>query len=96
MPLTTGEAIGYDDKHMCYNFTMMHNDKVVECMISSIAMDELADRWSSRGTDREEQFRNFREEIEAYASAMFDASGLERGKVRIFAKHMRLRNDRSA
>lgn len=89
MPLTSGEAVGYDANRMCYEFTMMNQDAVVPCSISSVALDELARRSASRDSDRDAQFLAFREQIEDLASTVFEKCGLDRGAVRIFAKHFR-------
>jgi hypothetical protein len=87
MPLERGRIIGYDADRMTFEFTMMDKAKIIDCSISSVAMDEMA---SSRGTqpaDREAQFLRFRELIERIASNLFDERGA--AQVRIFYHHTR-------
>ena len=87
----SSEPVGYDAERMCYNFIMMNRDAVIQCAISSAALDDLVRNRGRSGCDRDAQFQAFREEIEALASVVFDNSGLDRGAVRIFAKHFRSR-----
>ena len=44
MPLVRGQIIGYDATLMVFEFTMIDKavTAVVECQISSVAMDQLA------------------------------------------------------
>jgi hypothetical protein len=87
MPLERGRIVGYDTDRMTFEFTMMDKMKIIDCSISSIAMDEMA---SSRGTqpaDREAQFLKFRELIERIASNLFDERPA--AQVRIFYHHTR-------
>ena len=41
MPLQRGEVQGYDSDRMVVEFTMLNQDKVVRCAISTAAMDDL-------------------------------------------------------
>jgi Protein of unknown function (DUF1488) len=42
MPLIRGRILGYDANRMTFEFTMMHETRIVDCEISSTAMDDLA------------------------------------------------------
>jgi hypothetical protein len=37
MPLTRGEAVGYDAHLMTFKFTMRNGEQIVQCRISSAA-----------------------------------------------------------
>jgi hypothetical protein len=50
MPLTRGEAIGYDADLMAFKFTMRNGEQIVQCQISNAALSNLAGRW--RGAER--------------------------------------------
>ena len=41
MPLQRGEVQGYDFNRMVVEFTMLNQDKVIQCAISTAAMDDL-------------------------------------------------------
>jgi hypothetical protein len=84
MPLERDRIIGYDADRMTFEFTMMDKTKIVDCAISSVAMDELANSRGTKPADREAQFLNFRELIERIASNLFDQQG---APVRIFYHH---------
>jgi hypothetical protein len=86
MPLLRGNVIGYDVARMSLEFTMQTaKAKVVECSISSAALDHLAGQKGAVPAEREEQFRRFRDAIEGLASDLFDDGTVP---VRIFAKHV--------
>ena len=90
MPLTRGEAVGYDADLMAFKFTMRNGQQIVQCQISRAALGDLAGR-STGGAARDlpAQFEAHRELIEAIASAQFDQiSNEETRLVRIFAKHI--------
>jgi hypothetical protein len=42
MPLLRGRMLGYDANRMAFEFTMTHKQGIVDCEISSTAMDDLA------------------------------------------------------
>jgi hypothetical protein len=42
MPLTRGEAVGYDAHLMTFKFTMRNGEQIVQCQISSAALGSLA------------------------------------------------------
>ena len=89
MPLTRGEAVGYDADLMVFKFTMRNGEQIVQCQISRAAIGDLADRWRGAARDLPAQFEAHRELIEAVASAEFDRiSNEETRLVRIFAKHI--------
>ena len=90
MPLTRGEAVGYDADLMAFGFTMKNGQQIVQCQISRAALVDLAGRSPvGAGRDLPAQFDAHRELIEAVASAEFDRiSNEETRLVRIFAKHI--------
>ena len=90
MPLTRGEAVGYDADLMAFGFTMKNGQQIVQCQISRAALVDLVGR-STGGARRDlpAQFEAHRELIEAIASAEFDRiSNEETRLIRIFAKHI--------
>ena len=48
MPLTRGEAVGYDADLMVFKFTMRNGEQIVQCQISRAALGDLADRGEAR------------------------------------------------
>jgi len=93
MPLKRGRVIGYDTTKMVFEFTMTDKAEtdVVECQISSVAMDQLAGgRNGTMPVEREAQFLHLRQTIERIASDLYD-EGLTTpsGLVRIFQHHVR-------
>ena len=44
MPLTRGEAVGYDADLMAFKFTMRNGEHIVQCQISHAALGDLACR----------------------------------------------------
>jgi len=92
MPLMRGRMLGYNANRMAFEFTMLHERGVVDCEISSIAMDDLAGEKGVRADEREAQFSLLRDTIERVASDMFDQNHLSAGEtIRIFSKHVRKR-----
>ena len=90
MPLTRGEAIGYDSDLMVFKFTMRNGEQIVQCQISNAALGDLAGRWRAAARDLPAEFEAHRKLIEAIASEQFDqTSNKETRLVRIFAKHIR-------
>ena len=49
MPLTRGEAVGYDADLMVFKFTMMNGVQIVQCQISNAALGDLAGRAGGSG-----------------------------------------------
>ncbi len=88
MPLTRGEAVGYDADLMVFKFTMRNGEQIVQCQISNAALGDLA-RWRGAARDLRAEFEAHRELIEAIASEQFDqTSNKETRLVRIFSKHI--------
>jgi hypothetical protein len=92
MPLTRGEAVGYDADLMVFKFTMRNGEQIVQCQISNAALGDLAGRWRAAARDLPAEFEAHRTLIEATASEQFDRTlNKETRLVRIFAKHIRSR-----
>ena len=72
MPLRQGEVHGYDFNRMVVGFSMLNHDKVVQCAISTAAMDDLEGNRNVKAHQRVEQFMRLREVIEEQASRKFD------------------------
>jgi hypothetical protein len=62
-----GEYRGYDYDRMIVRFTLMDDDAVVPCSISTVAMDGL-EKGASAKADREAQFIRLRLRIEEQAA----------------------------
>ena len=89
MPLTRGEAVGYDTDLMVFKFTMRNGEQIVQCQISHAALGDLDDRWRGPSRDLRAEFEAHRELIEALASEQFDKTpNKETRLVRIFSKHV--------
>ena len=90
MPLTRGEAVGYDADLMAFKFTMRNGQQIMQCQISRAALGDLAGGWTAfAARDLPAQFEAHREFIEAIASAQFDqTSNAETRLVCIYAKHL--------
>lgn len=88
MPLSAGKFVGYDDARRMFTFTMLNGAEVVQCEISSSAVDDIAGGVRGGPAGRESQFLTARLEIENVASAIFDDGPIDDrgGIVRIFAK----------
>ena len=71
MPLQRGEVQGYDFNRMVVEFTMLNQDKVILCAISTAAMDDLEGRHDVKADQRVDQFMRLREAIEERASCKF-------------------------
>ena len=71
MPLRRGEVRDYDFDRMVVNFTMLNQDKVVLCAISTAAMDDLERRRDVKSDQRLEQFMRLRDVVEERASRKF-------------------------
>ena len=80
MPLRQGEVQGYDFNRMVVEFTMLNQDKVIRCAISTAAMDDLEGKRDVKPHQRVEQFMRLREVIEEQASRKFfeERSGFDR------------------
>ncbi len=71
MPLQRGEVQGYDSDRMVVEFTMLNQDKVIRCAISTAAMDSLEVRRDVKPEERVGQFKRLREAIEERASRKY-------------------------
>ncbi len=71
MPLTRGDLIGYDVDRMVVQFTMLHDGRVIQCAISSAAMDALESAGELPSDQRVAQFERLRDVIEARAEHRF-------------------------
>jgi hypothetical protein len=71
MPLRRGEVQGYDFNRMVVEFTMLNQDKVIQCAISTAAMDDLEGKRDVKPDQRVDQFMRLREVIEDQASRKF-------------------------
>jgi hypothetical protein len=71
MPLGRGEVQGYDYNRMVVEFTMRDQDKVIQCAISTAAMDDLEGKRDVKPHQRVDQFMRLREVIEEEASRKF-------------------------
>ena len=92
MPLKRVGIVGYDADRMSYRFTMMHQERIIDCEISGAALDDLADGKGVRPDERETQFKRLRDTVERVASDIFDQGGMaQSGRIQIFAKHIRNR-----
>ena len=94
MPLERGQIIRYDIDRMTFEFTMIHKAKdqanIVNCKISSTAMDQLAGTKGTMPSEREAQFSSLRDGIERIASDLFDKALPNPVRViHIFRHHIR-------
>ena len=71
MPLRRGEVRGFDFNRMVVEFTMLNQDKGVQCAISTAAMDDLEGKRDVKPHQRVDQFMRLREVIEEQASRKF-------------------------
>ena len=72
MPLQRGEVRGFNFDRMVVEFTMLNHDKVVQCAISTAAMDDLEGKRDVKSHQhRVDQFMRLREVIEEQASRKF-------------------------
>jgi hypothetical protein len=71
MPLHQGEVRGYDFNRSVVEFTMLNKGKVIQCTISTTAMDDIEGKRNVKPDQRVEQFMRLREVIEERASRKF-------------------------
>ena len=83
MPLTRGEAVGYDADLMMFKFTMRNGEQIVQCQISRAALGDLADRWKGSARDLRAEFEAHRELIEAKASELFGRDRFDKLAMRL-------------
>jgi hypothetical protein len=71
MPLRRGEVRGFDFNRMVVEFTMLNQDKEIQCAISTAAMDDLEGKRDVKPHQRVDQFMRLREVIDEQASRKF-------------------------
>jgi hypothetical protein len=71
MPLQRGDVLGFNFNRMVVEFTMLNRNKVVQCAISTAALDDLEDKRDVGPHQRVDQFMRLREVIEEQASRKF-------------------------
>ena len=71
MPLRRGEVRGFNFDRMVVEFTMLNQDKEIQCAISTAAMDDLEGKRDVKPHQRLDQFMRLREVIEEQASRKF-------------------------
>ncbi len=77
MTLVSGAFQSYDFDRMVVTFTMMDEDKVVSCAISTSAMDGLEKSVGTKAGQREAQFLRLRGPIETRAARKFSDNEFE-------------------
>jgi hypothetical protein len=77
MTLTQGSFQEYDFDRMIVKFTMKNDEAIVDCAISTDAMDQLEGSSRTPPGGREQQFLRLRATIEARASRKFGDVELE-------------------
>ncbi|MET4801320.1 DUF1488 family protein [Bradyrhizobium sp. LB11.1] len=81
---------GYDAERMAFFFTMNYGAEIIDCEISSSALDDLDATKGTRPGERGAQFNRLRDVIERVASCNFERQGKRDGeRVRIFSKHVK-------
>jgi hypothetical protein len=76
MAIRQGEYQDYDYDRMIVRFTLLDDDVVVPCSVSTVAMDNLEDG-AGASQDREAQFMRLRARIEAQAALKIRSHELE-------------------
>ena len=79
MTLQRGEILGYDYNRMVVEFTMLNEDKTVQCAISTEALDDLEKGTRVKAEERVDQFERLRSAIEKRADQKFSAGFVEAG-----------------
>jgi uncharacterized protein DUF1488 len=75
MSLQQGVVESYDFDRMIVQFTMLDQDKVILCAITTAAMDDLEGSRNVGSHQRVDQFMRLRAKIEARASSKFEEQG---------------------
>jgi hypothetical protein len=75
MPLQQGVVESYDFDRMIVQFTMLSEDKIIACAITTAAMDDLDGTRNVGSHQRLDQFMRLRATVEARASSKFDEQG---------------------
>ena len=71
MALLRGEVQGYDVDRMIVQFTMINDGRIIQCAISSAAMDAIEGVGNVNSDQRVDQFVRLRDVIEARATHRF-------------------------
>ena len=71
MTLLRGEVQGYDVDRMIVQFTMINDGRVIQCAVSSAAMDAIEAGGNVKSDQRVDQFVRLRDVIEAQATRRF-------------------------
>ena len=69
--LRRGKVRGFNFNRMVVEFTMLNQDQVIQCAISTAAMDDLEGKRDVKPHQRVDQFMRLREVIEEQASRKF-------------------------
>jgi len=69
--LRRGAVLGFNFDRMVVEFTMLNRDKMVQCAISTAAMDDLEGKPDIKPQQRVDQFMRLRDVIEEQASRKF-------------------------
>jgi hypothetical protein len=91
MPLESGQIIGYNADLMTFEFSMIDRAgaNIIDCKISSTAMDQLAGIRGTMPAERLAQFLRLRDRIERIASDLFDEMPKPGAQIRVFYHHIR-------
>jgi hypothetical protein len=81
MPLHRGEVQGYNFDRMVVEFTMLDQDTIVVCAISTAAMDDIEHTRGVMAEQRVDQFLRLRDRIEERASRKFHDEHARPGRV---------------
>ena len=82
--ITQGTYDGYDYDRMIVRFTLLDDDVIVPCSVSTTAMDDLENCKGASTSQREAQFMRLRLRIEAQAAikiGKLEFEGTPRGVV---------------
>jgi Protein of unknown function (DUF1488) len=71
MLLRRGAVRGFNFDRMVVEFTMLNGDRMIQCAISTAAMDDLEGKPDVKPHQRVDQFRRLRDVIEEQASRKF-------------------------
>jgi hypothetical protein len=63
--LIRGDLLGYDVDRMIIQFTMLYQDRIIQCAVSSAAMDVIESGGDVKSDQRADQFVRLRDVIEA-------------------------------
>jgi uncharacterized protein DUF1488 len=69
--LRRGAVLGFNFDRMVVEFTMLNRDKMIQCAISTAALDDLEGKPDIKPQHRVDQFMRLRDVIEEQASRKF-------------------------